>query len=294
MIVVLTSCNEVRHDNDLSIIFTGDVLLDRGVRPIAERNGVEYLFDGVESQFHDADYVVVNLECPLTDTITPINKKYIFRGDASWANGLRNVGITHAALANNHTMDQGRKGLITTARMLKNYGIETIGYGTTDSEQIKPIVVSKDSIRVAIFNSTNLAIENWVFQHECPGICQVDIAEMARAISKYKLQNPTDFVVLVIHWGYEFQPQPAMQQRIDATQILNSGADVIVGHHPHVIQPIDTVNGKVVFYSLGNFVFDQRRPDGRKAQMVKLKFNRKNYDFDVFDIEIRNNRPYIK
>ena len=83
----------------LTILFTGDVLLDRGVRRVAEHKGISYLFEEVTPVFREADAVVVNLECPLTDTISPVNKKYIFRADARWAKDLRKAGITHAAMA---------------------------------------------------------------------------------------------------------------------------------------------------------------------------------------------------
>ena len=154
----------------LSILFTGDVLLDRGVRPIAERRGVAYLFDSVQSEFRQADAVVVNLECPLTDTVSPVNKRYIFRADADWAKDLQRVGITHAALANNHTNDQGRRGLQATYQHLCEAGIVPIGYGSDYEEQSAPVVIEKGSGRVAVFNAVMMALEIWHYLDGRPGV----------------------------------------------------------------------------------------------------------------------------
>ncbi|MBR6178924.1 MAG: CapA family protein, partial [Bacteroidales bacterium] len=102
--IFLLSCGGSHNDN-ITIVFTGDVLLDRGVKPVIEKNGVKDLFKGVSHHFNNADFVVINLECPITDTASPVNKKYIFRADAKCADGLKQAGVTHCALANNHTMD---------------------------------------------------------------------------------------------------------------------------------------------------------------------------------------------
>ena len=119
----LLSCGGGNNNNDnnsISIVFTGDVLLDRGIKPIIEKHGATHLFKGVAPYFNSADFVVVNLECPITDTASPVNKKYIFRAPSHCADGLKLAGITHCALANNHTMDQGRAGLESTVRHLHN------------------------------------------------------------------------------------------------------------------------------------------------------------------------------
>ena len=128
-------------DDTLSVLFTGDVLLDRGARPVIERRGIGYLLQEVEPYFRQADAVVVNLECPLTDSLSPLNKQYIFRADASWAADLYRTGITHAALANNHTIDQGRRGLQATWQHLVEADIVPLGYGCSAEEQLEPAVV---------------------------------------------------------------------------------------------------------------------------------------------------------
>ena len=154
----LSNEQEVSSEDELTLIFTGDVLLDRGVRPYAEREGVKALFAGVDSVFRKADAVVINLECPLTEVVSPVNKHFVFRGEPQWAKGLREAGITHAAMANNHTYDQGRQGLLATYNHLKAVGIEPLGFGYSKDERIQPAIIRKGATEVALFNSVLLPL----------------------------------------------------------------------------------------------------------------------------------------
>ena len=278
----------------LKILFTGDVLLDRGVRKWIERKGVVWLFEGVKDEFNRADAVVINLECPLTDTISAINKKYIFRAEAKWAKDLKRVGITHAALSNNHTNDQGRRGLQATNHHLLKAGIVPIGYGMNTQEQVCPATIEKDGIRVAIFNSVTFPLENWMHLENRPGICQLNPRSLSKEIKKYKSENKNTFVVAVLHWGVEFQSLPTRMQRGDAHLLAESGADVIIGHHPHVLQPVDTINHTLVYYSVGNFVFDQSPSIARKSVIASIEFSKNGVvSSDIIPIKIEQCRPVI-
>ncbi len=273
MIYACSSSSTTHEEEEqLSILFTGDVLLDRGVRPIAERRGVAYLFDSVQAEFRQSDAVVINLECPLTDTLSPVNKRYIFRANAEWANDLRQVGITHAALANNHTNDQGRRGLQATYQHLTDAGIVSIGYGCSYEEQVEPVVISKGNTHVAVFNAVMMALENWHHLDGKPGVCQPASDSLVSTIADYHQQHPDTRIVTVLHWGVEFNTFPSMNQRFLARQLADAGVDAIIGHHPHVVQPIDTIGHTLVCYSLGNFVFDQHPPQTRQCLIVRLDF----------------------
>lgn len=277
----------------LTLVFTGDVLLDRGVRPYAEREGIPALFAGVDSVFRQADAVIINLECPLTDTTTPINKHYIFRGEPQWAKGLRAAGITHAAMANNHTYDQGRQGLLSTYQHLKDAGIEPLGFGHTKTERLEPVVIRKGTAEVALFNSVPLPLENWYDLDNRPGICQASASTLADAIRSYRASHPHTKIIAVLHWGVELQTAPSMQQRIDAQTLLQAGADVIVGHHPHVVQPLRYLNGKPVFYSLGNFVFDQSLPLTHQAAMAQITIQGDSISAKSLPVRIIQNKPIL-
>ena len=292
---VLAACihNVTDEDGDEAVLlFTGDVLLDRGVRPVAERRGIAFLFEAVRPWFDEADAVVVNLECPLTDTPTPVGKQYVFRGDARWASELRRVGVTHAALANNHTIDQSRSGLADTYQNLHEAGIVPLGFGFTPAKRLAPAVVIKKGLRIALFNAVNLPLEGWYPAEDAPDICQADTEQLANAVEAWHASHPHDRIAIVLHWGSEYSLQPSIRQRRAARRLADAGADLIVGHHPHVLQPIDTIGRTLVFYSLGNFVFDQQQPLTRASMMVRVHFGCDGLAaWDTIPVEIRQNRP---
>ena len=276
----------------LTILFTGDVLLDRGVRRVAERKGISYLFEEVSPIFREADAVVVNLECPLTDTISPVNKKYIFRADARWAKDLKAVGITHAAMANNHTNDQGRRGLQATAQHLTEAGITPLGYGKNFKEQMSPVLIEKDGISVALFNATTLTIENWCRIDDKPGIAQPTEEELLDGIGDFQHRHPDTHIVVVLHWGVEFQPYPSIRQRALAHKLSEAGVAAVIGHHPHILQPIDTIEKMPVYYSIGNFVFDQNIPKAKESMIARLTFHSNGtLKSDSIAVRIEGGRP---
>ena len=291
LILLLGSCQK---EEQLRISFTGDVLLDRGVRKEIERKGIDFLFEDVAPIFHASDAVVINLECPITDTISPIHKKYIFRADSEWTSALSKNGVTHAALANNHSMDQGRRGLESTYYHLINSGITPLGYGENQTSACQPTLFSKKGIEVALFNSVLLPLENWVYLEDKPGVCQATIEDLCSEIRQLKIKNSACYVLVVLHWGVEYQQEPTLQQRREARQLIDAGADGIIGHHPHVIQKEEIYKNKPIFYSLGNFIFDQSTPSTTKSVIVELVFGKKDFTYIKKEVKIEACKPIIK
>lgn len=286
-----TKSGEADRDS-LVVLFTGDVLLDRGVRPLAERKGVEWLFGEVSPLFREADAAVVNLECPLADTPSPLAKQFVFRADRKWAQDLRKAGVTHASLANNHTVDQGFPGLSSTVDALSEAEIQPMGCGVSMEERLKPSVIEKGRLRMALFSAVLFPIENWV---SCPEMklapCQVDASTLARAVRSYRKEHPEDCIVCVLHWGVEFQHLPTPQQRREATLLMNAGSDALIGHHPHVCEPLEYLQGRPVFYSLGNFVFDQHLPEACVGQMARLVLKSDTLEVSEQTVDILRCRP---
>mgnify|MGYP003322473107 CR=1 FL=1 len=103
-----------------------------------------------------------------------------------------------------------------------------------------------------------------------PAPCQVDASTLACAIRSYRQEHPKDCIVCILHWGVEFQALPIPQQRREAALLINAGSDALVGHHPHVCEPLEFLQGRPVFYSLGNFVFDQHLPEACVGQIARL------------------------
>ena len=148
--LMLAACQQPSEEC-LSIAFTGDVLLDRGVRQQIRKKGVEHLFESVTPLFRSVDATVINLECPITSVRSPLHKKYIFRAEPIWATVLSQAGITHAAMANNHTIDQGRNGLTDTNQYLLSSGITPVGYGDASPQSCQPVLIKKGKIELCPF-----------------------------------------------------------------------------------------------------------------------------------------------
>lgn len=286
----------IQAQDTLSVLFTGDVLLDRGIRPYVEKTGAKRLFSGVSEAFRRADAVVINLECPLTSVATPVSKRFVFRGDTACAKAMRRAGVTHAAMANNHTNDQGRRGLADTYRHLKAAGITPLGYGLTDAERFKPVLIRKKGMEVAVFNAVLFPTENWLTVENQPDVCTCagSIDRLVEAVRTYHKAHPCTPIVAVLHWGAEFQTVPHVTQRIGARRLADAGVSTIIGHHPHVVQPPGHVSGIPVFYSLGNFIFDQSHPDCRRALMAVLRFTAEKglVKADTVPVRITQCRPY--
>jgi poly-gamma-glutamate synthesis protein (capsule biosynthesis protein) len=191
-------------------------------------------------------------------------------------------------------MDQGRSGLADTYQCLSNAGITPIGYGRNAAESARPILIRKGHIRVALFNSVLLPLENWVYLDGEPGICQLPADALAEAIGQYKRTHPDTYVVVILHWGMEYQASPTLSQRMGAHKLVAAGTDAVVGHHPHVVQPEEYIDGRPVFYSLGNFVFDQRKPETSQSLLVQLDFTDKGISVKQHWATIRQCKPILK
>jgi Putative enzyme of poly-gamma-glutamate biosynthesis (capsule formation) len=308
LFLLLFSCSSGEKEDGLTLLFTGDVLLDRGVSPIAESEGMPYLFEGVADDFARADAVIINLECPLADTLSPLGKQYIFHAPTRYASGLRQAGITYACLANNHTNDQSRRGLRSTARALADAGITPLGYGPSAAARIQPVLIRGAGVTVALFNSVALTLENWVPSDTLPDVCQLRAEALAAVIHDYKAAHPDHYAIAVLHWGAEFQESPSMRQRLGAAALANAGADAIIGHHPHVTQPFELISQPVdsltcghvdlkktpVFFSLGNFVFDQAPPSTRRALMAELVITPDTLTARAIPVTLRRCRPFSR
>ena len=248
-----------RHESVLTFCIAGDLLLDRGVRTEIRRKGAAALLARIAPVFQGSDYTLVNLECPVTRVMRPLNKKYVFRAEPEWLDALRDAGITHVSLANNHSNDQGRDGVIATAKHAEQHGLRVVGFGNTQLQARRPALLSNATDTVAIFASVFVPLENWMYRAGSPGPSQASVDELAEDMRAWKSAHPHAVAIAFLHWGWEYHTTPTDQQRFEARTLISAGADAIIGHHPHVVQTIEYIDGKPVVYSLGNFVFDNAR-----------------------------------
>ncbi len=276
------------------VILTGDILLDRGVRRVIEHHGVDHLFsDGIDSVFRAAQIVVGNLECPATKIESPVFKRFIFRGEPEWLNALRQHGFTHLNLANNHSIDQGRKGLIDTRENIIKAGMTPIGAGENMKEASDPVLLTEQPRRVWLVPSLRLALENYAYLPDQPCVSQEPMDSLLERVHRLRTADSTAVIIVSLHWGGEHTLQPVPRQRHDAHQLILAGADILVCHHTHTLQTIEDYHGKKIYYSIGNFIFDQQKPLNSRACIVALTIREDSLDVETIPIEIRQCVPQI-
>ncbi len=257
--VIFRQENTAGDDNDAeTILLTGDIMLDRGIEKSIRENSIYYPFQNIVQLLRGIDTVFANLEGPIVESPLEFSgnlPKFAFHPDV--LEGISWSQINLLSLANNHTTDMGKEGLEETVNWLEKYRIHFSG-----------IPFSLEQNRMNNAFTTRHAV--WLsFNRILPFIHYQE--EIIKAVTEAKSNHPEKFLIVSMHWGNEYQLTSSLTQRQLARQMIAAGADLIVGHHPHVVQEIEMVEGKLVFYSLGNFIFDQQSlPDTREGLTVGL------------------------
>ena len=287
-------CSLFMRAQAITVVLTGDILLDRGVRRVIERHGADHLFSqGVDSVFRAAQVVVGNLECPATRIKAPVFKQFIFRAEPEWLDVLQRHGITHLNLANNHAIDQGRDGLMDTRRNIIKAGMVPIGADSCMSAAAQPVLLATEPRKVWLVPSLRLALENFAYLPDKPCVSQEPMDTLLARVHRLKQADSTAIVIVSLHWGGEHTMQPVPRQRMEAHQLMMAEADVLVCHHTHTLQTIEDFRGKRIYYSIGNFIFDQSKSMNSRACMVKLVIDRDSFTVETIPVDIRGCVPYI-
>lgn len=279
----------------LTVTLTGDILLDRGVRRVVERQGIECLFSsGIDSLFQTSDIVVGNLECPATKVKAPVNKLYIFRGEPEWLDVLRQHGVTHLNLANNHSIDQGREGLMDTRSNILAAGMTPIGAGQNMQEAVQPVLLGSTPRSIWILASLRLSLENYAYLPDKPCVSQESLDSLCLRISQLKTNDPACYVIVSLHWGWENHTEVVPQQRQEARRLIEAGADCLVCHHTHTRQEVEYFQEKPIFYGLGNFIFDPVKDINRHGTVVRLTIGKRQATAEEIPIVIKQCTPEIE
>jgi len=269
----------------VSFAVGGDVIPHEPVRAAAaaaaaagdptNSQGWGALFSDVADVFHHADFGFVNLETPVAPAHSHGSKPFMFDAPVALLDGLKANGIKIVSFANNHVMDQGWPGFTETREHLRDEGLLFAGSGDTAAQTWQPTITEANGIKVGWLGMTRWLNGNrnpekddqphvnfFPYPGESGGAPGADEAQVLDAIKTARAQ--CDFLVVSIHWGIEYAPAPRPED-VDMThKMLEAGASVVVGHHPHVLQPVETYRTQdgrntVIFYSLGNFLSNQSR-----------------------------------
>lgn len=282
------------EEDTLTIAFTGDILLDRGVRKCIEKNGADAVFSAsIDSLFRTCKLVVGNLECPATKIQQRVYKRFMFRAEPEWLQTLKKHGITHLNLANNHSIDQGREGLLDTKRNIEQAGMVAVGAGRNMQEAAAPVLLAAQPRRVYLLVSQRLPLENFAYLPNRPCVSQESMDSLCARIRWLKEQEPDCYVIVNVHWGWEHHMEPTLKQRQEAHRMVCAGADLIIGHHTHTLQTVETWQGTPIYYSLGNFIFDLDNPINTRTCVVKVLMTKDSVTINALPVEIRQCVPYV-
>jgi poly-gamma-glutamate synthesis protein (capsule biosynthesis protein) len=287
----------------VTIAAVGDVLLDRGVAQQIEEHGVDYPFARSKSLLSRADFAFGNLECPITQNGIKVTKPFCFKAHPRTTRALRDGGLDMLSLANNHTLDCNRTGLLETLQNLQAQKLRWCGAGSDLQRAETPTITTIKGIRIAWLAFGEFVPEGVFLRDDKPTIALASPESIRRAVTSANRQ--ADIVVASFHWGVEYATRPRQQQLDWAKLAVDYGADLILGHHPHVLQGLQLQTRRVrgqknlkrslVAYSLGNFVFDSPRYwDKRTAQSLILRctFNRHGIvNADVVPMTIERCQP---
>lgn len=239
----------------LLIRAVGDVNLDPDYVSGLRGHGYAYAWSGIGRAFLEDDLTIVNLECAVSDLGAPEPRRYTFRGDPEALPAMRLAGVDVANLANNHSLDFGPEAMLDGRANLVAAGIRPVGAGADVREAGHPATVRVKGRTIAVLGFTEIVPANgWYATADRPGVARGGDSEaMAAAVAA--VAKAADVVVVSIHWGIERSTRPTAEQVERAKALIDAGADVILGHHPHVVQPLSWYKGRPIFYSLGNFVW---------------------------------------
>lgn len=237
----------------LTVIAVGDLMFAREVVTLTEEHGLDYPFARVARELGGGDLLIGNLEGTFTERGEALPKFYTFRAPPAVAGALRGAGFDAVGLANNHAFDFGAVGLADTQAALAAVGVAAVGAGDDAAAAHAPLLLDRDGRRVALLAYDDIP-ETQAAAADRPGVAWAEVDTVAREVRAARAA--ADHVLVLLHAGVEYAPAPTARQRELAAAAIAAGADAVLGHHPHVLQPWERIGDGVVFYSLGNFVFD--------------------------------------
>jgi poly-gamma-glutamate synthesis protein (capsule biosynthesis protein) len=274
----------------LWIASAGDLMLGRGAEGILLREGAGGLFGGAAAILRDADLTLVNLEGAVTARGTKTEKAFNFRFSPAVTLPLKEAGIDAVLLANNHVFDWGTEGFLDTLDHLEEAGIGVLGAGRDEAAAGRPFVFRKGSAGARVFGLASYPVERsgWdgrsiaagknrpgILHTGCGGAEAIKAALAAETSGAQEAAGtPGDLLAVLFHGGDEWSSRPNQALRKLCGELILAGADLIIGSHPHIVQGFEWVEGKPVFWSLGNFVFAgmENTGGGDKGLCIRLGF----------------------
>lgn len=277
-----------------TISFTGDIAFSKYFKNAWQ--DPSFIDESIVKFLRDSDHVIANVECPLTAGDVSVDNSLTHASDPGAVAVLKHIGADYWTIANNHVLDCGVSGMQDTMQLAKENGCITFGAGMNKEEAACPVILNEAG-GIGIFGVTYKVQPYMEAGEDIPGcIMYPDEEAIAQTIRQIKKNNR--WCILIAHAGEEFSSIPLPCMRKQYRKYLELGADIVIGHHPHVVQNYETVGDKIIFYSLGNFIFDtnyQRIQNHTEyGMLVKLHLNEAGFTWENLPLFIDRETQTIK
>lgn len=272
----------------LSLIAAGDVMLAGRARRVIAEHGSDYPFRAVLPLLRRSPIIMANLEGPFARKAPRLPRQHSYRVNPKLAHSLQDAGINVVTLANNHLLDCGRAGVLETLAALAAASVSPIGGGVNKSAAHTPIIREAGKYRVGLlgyyWNSRCAATNN------LPGSARGTPEVLGTDIRA--LRDHADRVVVTFHWGVPYDREPSPEDRGTARLAVDCGADIVIGHHQHVVQPFEIYRGHPIFYGVGNFAFGSGNSHA-EGLLIGVRFNDTNTLIHVYPLYVKNRDPRV-
>ncbi|MEK5494503.1 CapA family protein [Paenibacillus sp. FSL R7-0297] len=278
----------------IQLAFAGDILLDGFVGEQIAKYGVNFPFVKVAPVLQKADLAFANLETPVSVRGDAAEKMFAFRSKPAALAGLSYAGIDGVSLANNHILDYGQTAMLDTLIHLDRNKIGHTGAGANIQQAFKPYTKTVKGKRIAMLGvSRVLSDPSWYAGKNSPGAASAYTAEPLLSAIKQSAKD-NDYTIVYIHWNEEFKDYPEQYARTLAKQMIDSGADIILGAHSHCLMGIEYYKHKPIYYSLGNFVFNRSTRGGDKtlhSMLVNFTISNSGVTSSITPVKIIGGQP---
>ncbi len=258
----------IKPDTPLKITAVGDLMMSSWIIDLVREQGVDFPFDSTRSWVESADLAIANLEAPLTTSDNKFpDKTFTFKVPPEFVNGIANAGFDVVTMANNHIADYGCEGIQHSIETLTAAGIQFCGAGATVDDACAPAIIETNGLRVAFVGFSMTYPEDfWASKTRC-GTCYPTPERLYEVINECEMI--ADLTIASFHWGAEKHTTPREYQIQYAHMAIDYGADLVLGHHPHVLQGLELYKNKLIAYSLGNYVFASYSNSSRTSIVLR-------------------------
>lgn len=273
----------------------GDMMLGRSITNKGSKNNYKNMFSGVSDLWKDSDYVAGNLECVLLDNASDYeknDKEIHINAETKTANVLKENRFTLVSLANNHLADFKAKGVVNTLDTLDKVGLKHVGAGRNLTEAAEYDIQEINGVKIATIAVSDIIPKDFAARDSKAGILTTKTLKYYQAVKD--ASEKADLVIANIHWGVEYGMTETEAQQQLARNLINWGVDVVIGSHPHVLQPVEKYGDGIIFYSMGNFVFDQGWSRTKDSMVLNYYVDENgNCSFEITPIRIKDGYPEV-